>query len=351
MTVQRGLAFLTKLAAVISQLGYSNIKLARSLAERQRAEQRLAYLASFPEQNPNPIMEVGLDGAVRYANPSARRLLPDIDARPLAHPWLADFEAMTRPVREGRAATAVRDVTVGDRSYSQAWSYFPAERFVRIYGLDNTERVRAEEVLRTTMERFYSALAGMYGGILLVTNDGKVEFANRAICEQFHLDAAPEDLIGWNADRVLGAIRDRYVDSEKAVARILEIVGRGEPVRGKEVVMADGRTCLRDFVPITLEGKSYGRLWHHLDITERKRADEALRESERRERERAEELAVLFEAVPIPVFIARDPDCLHLAGNRLADEILRIPRGNELSLSAPPKPGRFTSGRSRTDAN
>ena len=71
------------------------------------------------------------------------------------------------------------------------------------------------------------------------------------------------------------------------------------------------------------------------DITERKRAEEALRESERRERERAEELAVLFEAVPMPVFIAREPECLHLTGNRLADEILRISHGNELSMSGP----------------
>jgi signal transduction histidine kinase len=70
-------------------------------------------------------------------------------------------------------------------------------------------------------------------------------------------------------------------------------------------------------------------------ITERKRAEEALRQSERREHERAEELAALFEAVPTPVFIARDPDCLHLTGNRLAGEILRIPQGDELSLSGP----------------
>jgi PAS domain S-box-containing protein len=73
------------------------------------------------------------------------------------------------------------------------------------------------------------------------------------------------------------------------------------------------------------------------DITERKQAEDALRVSERRERERAEELAVLFESVPAAVFVARDPDCRHLDGNRLAGEILRVPTGDELSLSAPAK--------------
>ena len=63
----------------------------------------------------------------------------------------------------------------------------------------------------------------------------------------------------------------------------------------------------------------------------------------RRERDRAEELDALFEAVPMAVFISRDPNCLHMTGNRLADEILRISHGNELSLSGPAetKPSNF----------
>ena len=40
--------------------------------------------------------------------------------------------------------------------------------------------------------------------------------------------------------------------------------------------MRDGRSCLRDFVPVTAGGKSFGRLWQHTDITENKRAQEEL---------------------------------------------------------------------------
>ena len=72
-----------------------------------------------------------------------------------------------------------------------------------------------------------------------------------------------------------------------------------------------------------------------IDITARKQAEEALRESERRERERAAELATLLDAVPTPVFIVHDPDSTHMTGNRAADEFLRNPRGAEASLSAP----------------
>jgi len=71
-----------------------------------------------------------------------------------------------------------------------------------------------------------------------------------------------------------------------------------------------------------------------LDITDRKLAEENLSASERRERERAAELAALLDAVPTPVFFAHDPDCRHITGNRAAEELLRNPPGGEASLGA-----------------
>ncbi|HTP30246.1 MAG TPA: CheR family methyltransferase, partial [Anaeromyxobacteraceae bacterium] len=48
------------------------------ITQRKQTEQRLAYLASFPERNPSPIVEVGLDGKVRYANAAALQLFPNV---------------------------------------------------------------------------------------------------------------------------------------------------------------------------------------------------------------------------------------------------------------------------------
>jgi PAS domain S-box-containing protein len=99
--------------------------------------------------------------------------------------------------------------------------------------------------------------------------------------------------------------------------------------KGKRVVMEGDK-------PVRVLGLS-------MDITERKQREEALRESERRERERAEELATLLEVAPTPVIIVHDPNGVHMTGNRAADELLRHPRGAEISLSAPPenKPRHF----------
>lgn len=71
------------------------------------------------------------------------------------------------------------------------------------------------------------------------------------------------------------------------------------------------------------------------EIENHKHTEEALRQSLYRERERAEELTVLLDSVPTPVFIVHDPDSLHMTGNRAADDLLRNPPGAEASLSAP----------------
>ncbi len=147
-------------------------------------------------------------------------------------------------------------------------------------------------------QRFYAILSNMYSSVLLVTNEGKVEFANRAFCDQFGLADDPADLVGLQANEMIEKIRQAYAQPEAAATRIREIVARGEPVRGEEFAMQNGRTCLRDFVPLKLHGEPYGRLWIHTDVSDIRQAREVLARSKQElERLVAERTAKLEELV------------------------------------------------------
>ena len=72
-----------------------------------------------------------------------------------------------------------------------------------------------------------------------------------------------------------------------------------------------------------------------LDITERKRAEAALKQAEALQRQRAEELETILAATPAALVIAKDADCIEMSGNRAAYDLLRLSPNMDLSKSAP----------------
>jgi PAS domain S-box-containing protein len=154
---------------------------------------------------------------------------------------------------------------------------------------DITERKKAEAELQATYNRFYSSLSGMHGAVLLVSAEGRVEFANQSFCDYFNLKESPADLKGLYSPEMIQKIKKAYLHSELEVARIGEIVAAGKVVVSEEVKMADGRTCLRDFIPLKDIGKSSSRLWYHMDITAQKNAENALKKLNDELEERVEQ--------------------------------------------------------------
>ena len=71
------------------------------------------------------------------------------------------------------------------------------------------------------------------------------------------------------------------------------------------------------------------------DITERKKVEEALQRSEAEAKARAEELAVILDAIPGMALISRDAACREITGSRAAYEMMRLPYGTNISKSAP----------------
>ncbi len=271
--------------AEANEVGQSLVKASQLLqqrtAERERAEQRTAHVAAFPELNPNPIFETDLDGKITYANPAAQKIFPEILTRGASYSLFAQWPSVIAGFTTASEKTMVQEVETGGSTYEQTIYYQQELKRLRCYFDDITERKRAESVLQVTLQRFYSILSNMYSGILLVTAKGRIEYANQAFCERLDLEDAPADLVGLDAGTLIAKIRKAYRHPDEAVTRIREIVDREKPVMSEEITLRNGRTCLRDYVPLNVDGKSSGRLWVYTDITERKQAEEALLRSEK----------------------------------------------------------------------
>ena len=71
--------------------------------------------------------------------------------------------------------------------------------------------------MQTTLQRFYDVLSSMYSAVLLVTEEGRVEFANQAFCDYFGLEEAPMDLAGLDSRAMIEKIKNVYLHPEEAV--------------------------------------------------------------------------------------------------------------------------------------
>ncbi|MDE2155287.1 MAG: EAL domain-containing protein [Xanthomonadaceae bacterium] len=128
----------------------------------------------------------------------------------------------------------------------------------------------AEQQLKLNLRRFQAILDSRYAGVLVMDMTDRVQFCNATLCRMFDLSEEPGQLIGLSATQLDERVRMAYADPERELNRISAIIERAEPVETEEIAISRGRTYLRSFAPLMLEGRPSGRVWHLIDITERK---------------------------------------------------------------------------------
>lgn len=236
----------------------------------REAHERAAWLARFPAENPNPVMQVSADGRVLYCNPAAARLpgwacevgqlLPDRLLR------LVDLA-----MEQGQEVE--QDVQLAERFYVVSAMPFPGE-YANLYGRDVTERKQAEEQLRCQ------------AALLANVNDAII--ASDAQYRLTAWNAAAESLYGWKAGEVIGRngleiLRTEWPQDAAEMRRMIAETGRwrGEATQARK----DGARVPVELSSMVLRdesGQITGYVSVNRDITERQRAEEALRESEQR---------------------------------------------------------------------
>jgi len=149
------------------------------------------------------------------------------------------------------------------------------------------ERKRAEEALRESEEKYRTILENIEEGYFEVDIAGNFTFFNDSLSR----------LLGYSRDEMMGMNNRQYTDEENApklYRAFNQVYSTGEPTKGFdwEVIRKDGAKRYVETSVSSIKnssGQPIGFRGIVRDITERKRAEEALRESEERYRQ-------LFEA-------------------------------------------------------
>ncbi len=121
-------------------------RLQRELAERKQAQEEIARLAKFPDEDPNPVLRVSSEGVIWYGNNSSAPLLAHWHCRQgesLPEPW-------RRQIAEVLAQGQSREVEVqcGDQSFALTLAPIAGADYLNVYGHNITELKRAEEERR-----------------------------------------------------------------------------------------------------------------------------------------------------------------------------------------------------------
>ncbi|MGA2625389.1 MAG: PAS domain S-box protein [Bacteroidota bacterium] len=281
-----------------------------NISDRKRAEKELRTLSRAVEQSPASIVITDTTGAIEYVNPRFEQLTgysfeeakgknPRIlkggtttpeeykrlwDTITSGGEWRGEFRNKKKNGEIYWESASISPVT----DAAGVITHFLAVK-EDITGLKQVEREREEiiSLLRATLQ-------STADGILVVDRTGKITDYNQRFVQLWHI---PDAIMASHDDQeAINFVLDQLIDPDGFVTKVNELYSHPEEESFDILEFKDGRCFERYSRPQRISGNPVGRVWSFRDITEQRRAEESLRESE-------DKFRTLAEQSPSMIFI------------------------------------------------
>ena len=251
----------------------------QDITERKRAEEEAFRLASFPKLNPNPVVEMDLDGNLCYLNPAAEMMLPGLKESSLDHPFFRDWQHVIQTLQKEKKNSFSREVRIGDKWFYQLIHFVPETNRVRVYSTNIDSLKQVENQHREIRDYLENLLDYANAPIIVWDSEFRITRFNHAF----------ERLTGLSSNDAIGKpleILFPATQREEAMNHILDTL-KGEYWEAVEIpiMRTDGtvRTALWNSANVydANSKKIIATIAQGQDITERKKLEEKLKIAER----------------------------------------------------------------------
>jgi HD-GYP domain-containing protein (c-di-GMP phosphodiesterase class II)/PAS domain-containing protein len=120
--------------------------------EQKKIEEKMAWLASFPEVNPLIVVEVDGQFNVKYCNPAARKQIPEINDARKNHAFLQLVPKAVKELQNLKENMVTMEAHIGHHWYTQIVCRISNNPNFRIYAYNISERKRAEDMRQVLVD-------------------------------------------------------------------------------------------------------------------------------------------------------------------------------------------------------
>lgn len=199
-----------------------------------RAEQAVARIAKFPDENPNPVMRISDCGSIIYANTASSILLQTWRCEESRQVPQNVFDLLSDVLASGEVSTS--EVDCGSVIYSLGIVPIFPERYINIYAHDITARIRAKEQLESSEMRYRELYENLNDGFIACDLNGRFMKVNKAFCKM--LGYSEEELFARSIHELTPSQWHTLIEEQRA----LMFESGSSDLYQKELIHKDGRT-------------------------------------------------------------------------------------------------------------